>query len=91
MRGKNRCYICYRKHDKHPKRNFGTDFPNKMRFCCYCLSWAEYMIRYSLKTAIKRICNNHVDYAYNTTKFKKLKKKLIARKCKKIYKIISLK
>ena len=54
MRGKNRCYVCFRKHDKkHQKFKFPKDFPYEFRWCCNCRSYANILVKTGLQKNIK--------------------------------------
>lgn len=52
-RGKNRCYVCFKKHREVWKMEFTKDFPNKMKFCCACLNYADHIAKLGLKDLIK--------------------------------------
>lgn len=52
MRGENRCYVCFRKHDFII--HFPKDFPNKMKWCCGCKCLAGFITEDGLEETIKR-------------------------------------
>lgn len=52
MRGKNRCYVCFKKHDYMCV--FPEGFPNKMKWCCDCKDMAEFITEDGLEETIKQ-------------------------------------
>ena len=53
-RGKNRCYVCFRKHEKNRKvYRFPEDMPYKFRWCCNCVTHAGILARTTLEKGIK--------------------------------------
>lgn len=52
MRGKNRCYVCFKKHEKDMGYKFPDDMPYKFRWCCGCRSLAKIISRGSVEKTI---------------------------------------
>ena len=52
MRGKNRCYVCFKKHEKGIY-TFPDDMPYKFRWCCNCRSLSRVIVIIGLKKKIK--------------------------------------
>lgn len=44
MRGDKKCYICFRPHD-FSGSTFPMDYPNKMKWCCDCLTFAKKIVK----------------------------------------------
>ena len=59
MRGKNRCYVCFTKHDKGEYYKFPDDMPYKFRWCCICMNYADVIIRTSFERIIKNYRKHH--------------------------------
>jgi len=59
MRGKNRCYVCFRKHDKGDYYKFPDDMPYKFRWCCICRNFAKRIIKISFEKTINHFKKHH--------------------------------
>ncbi len=55
MRGENRCYVCFKKHERAYKLAYPMDFPNRFKFCCLCRDYAYDVGRSGLENTIKWI------------------------------------
>lgn len=53
MKGEYNCYICGRKHDKTFFFRFPKNFPNEWKWCCRCLSIAEFVVKHGISEVIK--------------------------------------
>lgn len=81
MRGKNRCYVCFRKHDKAFEFKFPKDIPYKFRWCCHCLRNAKRTLSISeLEGSIRFYKEN----------YKRMARISLIRRAKLLYKLINL-
>lgn len=55
MRGKNRCYVCFRKHLKIWKISFPEDFPNKMKLCCACRNCSSFISHHGVNALLEEL------------------------------------
>lgn len=80
MKGKNRCVICYRKHDQW--HNFPIEFPSKWRMCCGC-RWIAFDV---VRSTTKKIIDFYTRM-YHTTFVERI---FLKRKLRKINKLINV-
>ncbi len=81
MKGKNRCVICYRKHNKY-YHGFPKEFPRKWRMCCGCKCIASDIIRSNTKKVI--------DFYITIFSLSFVKITILKRKVRRINKLINV-